>query len=380
MTTELRVKAGNVFDELATLLDISTVQFEAAVERYQAVGKWLNEEDTLLAEYEPDIYPQGSFLLGTVIRPINNEDEYDIDLVCELRKLRREDVKEKQQLMDMVGARLRESEIYRRMLEQKKRCWRLNYAEGTRFHMDILPAIPDRERIVLAREAGTAYTTDPILITDKEKQDWLKSNPKGYAEWFKDQMKEQFLTEREKVAALTRAKVEDVPEYKVKTTLQRSIQILKRHRDMMFDGRKDKPVSIIITTLAAQSYRNEPDIVTALQNIVNEMPSHIQMKDGAPYIPNPTRSEENYADSWKDNETLERNFREWLEKVKSDLDRALLQGNLDLLLESIEPIFEEKLVKMAYSRAFETQVKRTPKPEQEPPLVNINRGPKPWRP
>lgn len=42
--------------------------------------------------------------------------------------------------------------------------------------------------------------------------------------------------------------------------LQRIVQILKRHRDIMFNGDEDKPISIIITTLASRAYRGETNL------------------------------------------------------------------------------------------------------------------------
>lgn len=52
--------------------------------------------------------------------------------------------------------------------------------------------------------------------------------------------------------------VRAVPKYQSnKTPLQRAVQILKRHRDIMFAGDEDKPVSIIITTLAAKAYQEK---------------------------------------------------------------------------------------------------------------------------
>ena len=52
--------------------------------------------------------------------------------------------------------------------------------------------------------------------------------------------------------------VRAVPKYQSnKTPLQRAVQILKRHRDIMFAGDEDKPVSIIITTLAAKAYQGD---------------------------------------------------------------------------------------------------------------------------
>ena len=50
------------------------------------------------------------------------------------------------------------------------------------------------------------------------------------------------------------ASVDDVPVFAWKTPLQRSIQILKRHRDVMFWNSPNlRPISMIITTLSAHA-------------------------------------------------------------------------------------------------------------------------------
>ena len=101
-----------------------------------------------------------------------------------------------------------------------------------------------------------------IRITDNERDDfpfetdhtnWLKSNPFGYAKWFFNRA-EVSSTKR---VMLSEA-IKPVPNFQQnKLPLQRVVQILKRHRDMMFNGDDDKPISIIITTLAARAYNKE---------------------------------------------------------------------------------------------------------------------------
>ncbi len=262
---------------LAESLDISEAQYEAAVKHYGAVGEWLNRDDSPIANHRPKIFPQGSFRLGTVIKPINDTEEYDIDLVCEMESLSKEQITQKQ-LRDSVGDRLKDNELYRKMLVEGNRCWTLQYSDSARFHMDILPAIPDHNTDGLARRIGVALASTSLLITDKELREWQCSNPVGYAEWFKGRMRVQFNMGRMLLAESLRASVDDVPEYKVKTPLQRSIQILKRHRDIMFEKDPDnRPTSIIISTLAAQAYSNEPDILVAIQNIiVKQIPDFIK--------------------------------------------------------------------------------------------------------
>ncbi len=84
LTTEQKKQFSEIFEELSNNLDISETQHNNAVKSYQAVGNWLAQEDSILAKYKPQILTQGSFLLGTVIQPINDTDDIDIDLVCEL--------------------------------------------------------------------------------------------------------------------------------------------------------------------------------------------------------------------------------------------------------------------------------------------------------
>ncbi|WP_368514732.1 cyclic GMP-AMP synthase DncV-like nucleotidyltransferase [Rhizobium sp.] len=41
-------------------------------------------------QYDPQVYCQGSFRLGTAIRPLTDDEEYDVDSVCEFRLLTRQ--------------------------------------------------------------------------------------------------------------------------------------------------------------------------------------------------------------------------------------------------------------------------------------------------
>jgi len=50
---------------------------------------------------------------------------------------------------------------------------------------------------------------------------------------------------------------ENVPYYKVKTPLQRIVQVFKRHAEVMFEQKMEyKPSSIVITTLSTKAYRD----------------------------------------------------------------------------------------------------------------------------
>lgn len=62
--------------------------------------------------------------------------------------------------------------------------------------------------------------------------EWLKSNPFGYALWFKFRSQ----VGQTKLFSLDEAIKPIPPQQRQKLTLQIIVQLLKRHRDIMFNG------------------------------------------------------------------------------------------------------------------------------------------------
>lgn len=347
---------------IAELLDIPDSKYEEAVTKYEAVGKWLDGNGSALSVFKPVIYPQGSFRLGTMIKPLGNGDEYDIDLVCRL-EIAKENIAQKQ-LKQMIGERLKENKTYKEMLREGRRCWILDYANE--FHMDILPAIPDYEKL-----------NDAILITDKKLYNWQYSNPKGYALWFAERMKIIFLERKLAYAKSIKANVEEVPDYKIKTPLQRAVQLLKRHRNVYFNKREDKPISIIITTLAAHFYGNESDIFDAITNAANRMYDVRYLKDpaGKYYIPNPVNLDENFADKWNEDPQLPQAFFEWMGQLQEDFKRASGKSDIYGIAEFLSQSLGEDIVE----RALKIYESENPIPKKTYPEVTFTAKPaKSW--
>jgi len=345
-----RTDISFILNEIAKALDISDSLFEEAEKRYKAVGTWLGEGDSPLAAYSPQIYPQGSFLLGTVTKPLEDTDDYDIDLVFRLLILK--DKISQKGLKNLVGNRLKAHEVYRRMLgEEGRRCWRLEYANSARFHLDILPAIPDGEFAIILEKQGVLpdWARTSIALTDNTlsnyeliSMDWPRCNPQGYAAWFRERMIVRYTELRKHFAEALKAEIQDVPNHRIKTPLQRSIQLFKRHRDIMFKDDKDnKPASIIMTTLTAHAYNNEADLAEALVNIVNRMPDFITTQNGVSWVGNPVSPSENFADRWKDHPIREPNFRKWMKAVQSDVNKLIACDDADKANEILSSLFGE---------------------------------------
>ena len=221
MNEAQREQLGQLLLHAAENLDILDSLYEEAVAKYEGVGNWLEEQDSESRRTPPEIYAQGSFRLGTVVRPLTDKDEYDIDLVYR-GDLKKESTTHKK-LKCEVGEHLRayvqaeeEKGNSAPTIDEGRRCWTLAFDD--RFHMDVLPAIPDAEG-----------RPESLLVTDRELREWQFSNPIGYAEWFKRRMQTRFLEQRGRVAAILNEAAERVPDWKVKTPLQRAVQLLKRH-------------------------------------------------------------------------------------------------------------------------------------------------------
>ena len=68
---------STLLESVAEELDIPPALHEEAVLNYEDVGDWLGAPGSPLEKYTPEIYPQGSFRLGTVVRPVRKNGEFD---------------------------------------------------------------------------------------------------------------------------------------------------------------------------------------------------------------------------------------------------------------------------------------------------------------
>ncbi len=252
-------------------LDLSPTMEKNARDKYDALSKYLDEHGL-----DSDFYPQGSFLIGTTIRPYRDGKEHDYDLdVLAVLKRKKEDTDAKSVKND-VGNCIKESGIYSDKLEKEDRnCWTLKYAEvadGVGFSLDIVPSVD--EDISIKSDiiySGVSYSNAErtVAITNKESSfyDWLTSNPLGFGDWFLEISNQHLTTEMKSEQyknfpydmRMVFASAEKIPVYYYRSNLQKAVQFIKRHRDIYYDRSKlsgDKPSSILISALVADSIKN----------------------------------------------------------------------------------------------------------------------------
>lgn len=322
----------SVLDEICQALELTNTQLEAVQTSYEAVAEWLSASDNPLLKWI-DIYVHGSAGLGTTVRPLNRED-FDVDLICKVLRFATD--RAPAELKRIVGERLKENARYAGMIEEKKRCWRLNYARE--YHLDISPTIINAE-----------CSNGGELVPDKKLRKFKPTNPKGYKALFERRAAlRPSLRVGKSMAIQDRASVEPFPVHGVvKGILRRTVQLLKRHRDVHFQEVIEDvaPISIIITTLAAQAYEycvktftfdSELDVLVATIRLMPHFIDQPVVNGRRNYVvANEAAIGENFAERWNTEPPRAAAFYAWHAKVLADFETLSDLEGIDVIARSL---------------------------------------------
>lgn len=341
--------------------------------------------------------------MGTVVRPLSEKDEYDLDMGCRLEQGIAKTTHTQKDLKRMVGQDLEAYRVANRIqkaLDERNRCWRLSYKDEVGFHLDAVPSIPEEagirtqiaNRMIanwipkelangIARHAGAI--TDSIhpeypVITPN----WRLSNSEGYARWFESRIRQRAFRVPTRILVIEgKSVVEELPAGIWKSPLQQAIQILKRHRDVAFrEDRARQPISIIITTLAAHAYTGANDLAEALGQILPNMEAAIS--HSRPKVQNPVQPEEDFADKWyapgQVHLDLEGTFRRWIQQMIRDLDRIATARAADALRDAVQDAFQVGISEEWLKNRF-GQLRPVAPPKPARHTVIAEPPPKPWR-
>lgn len=335
----------DLLNQNAAALDITPSMYKDATEHYKAVATYLRNQGIMA-----DFYPQGSFSTGTVVRPYNKDDDYfDLDVVAKRTDIAQANATPAR-VRNSVKEALEESKQYHSMLSTCNECLTLNYVQdGKRggFRLDIVIGIGKGAHL------NNHATSDPISIA-KEDGNWLYSNPKALTTWFKGINDGFVATIRE--SARTRifesnrdifGSIEEVPDSAIRTSLQRSIQILKRSRDI-FSSRAKLAAELIpscaITVLATAIADGQPrELGTGrlLQIILSEL--EFAFGTGAPAINNILAKAKDPSTGgplvkWEPDDT--KTLLRWVRNLSNSLQQD--SGNRDRMVEGLQDIFGER--------------------------------------
>lgn len=221
---------------------------------------WSDEEISNIAR---ELFRQGSYAIGTAVKPLKSDQEFDVDVVLALNihALPR-DQRSPRAVIEWLAQKLRQNSCYKGKVQRRDRCVRLNYTGD--FHVDIVPAHCPGD------------VNGILLIPDQEaeEKDWSETHPKGYMDWC--------------------AQMQDASNGK----FTRVVKMLKWWRNLKF-GKDTAPKSILLTTLIghhiAQGCSSDAEALVLTMESLNV---YLRNPYLVPVIPNPSLANENLARDW----------------------------------------------------------------------------------
>lgn len=241
------------------------------------------EKDDVFSKVLKELIPQGSYRQSTLIKPVDENIGFDVDLLVVLEKI---EGWEAQDYLKHLTKMFEEDGRYKDITKThgKTRCVTIDY-EGE-FHIDLVPAILDN---------------GIYKICNKNTNEFEPSDGDGYADWFATKNAE------------TNSYLIDV------------IRILKYLRDSKkeFDTK-----SIIITTMFAMQVNNEgstnkyENLYSTLNNLLINLDNYLQQFDIPPTIQNPAMPKENFNRHWKNEPEKFKNLKNTISKYRVSIETA----------------------------------------------------------
>ena len=245
------MKHDQFFGEfLANHVNLNQTRLNNLDEHVSAVSSYLANNLTGYQRVER----QGSYALGTIIKPVRDGQEYDADL---LLLVEYQSGQGAAGYLEDVYECLREHKHYQTIARRKTRCVVLDYAGDV--HLDIVPCISfDGTQYICNRDTGEFEPTDGT----------------GYRDWFNDQNRE------------------------TAGNLKRVTRLLKYMRD--HKGNFTAP-SVLLTTLigntvdGTEAFGSVPD---ALHTVMVRIDFFLQSNPRMPVIANPALPDEDFNRKW----------------------------------------------------------------------------------
>lgn len=301
---------GDVIDillaDLAIRVQLSPSNYSLAVYRANVLSDWVDRPASPLHGRVVLTYAQGSMAYNATIARKLRTDEFDIDIIAQI--IVRPGMTAKQVLDELYEAvRGEPGSRYYKMVERRNRCVTIHYADG--MHLDITPAV-----LADGRSPRTSFIFNH---KPEDKSDLtgyaLWANPYGFAEWFKartpssDSFARAYMGRVQKWAATleARADMETVPEQKPpheKSMAVIALQLLKRNRNVRFDGRSGRrPPSVMLSKFAAEVAVQTGSLFDQFRRLAQHVHDTIKLahdQGRLVSVTNPTCTEDVFTDRW----------------------------------------------------------------------------------
>ena len=238
---------------------------------------------------------QGSYALGTLIKPVDDSDEYDADIQIVMNPNSKWEPRD---YINQVNRTLSGNKTYADKLRLKTRCVTVDYAGD--FHLDVVPRVTSE---------GKHYVCNRI----ENRREPTDGN--GYRDWFND---------KNRISG---------------GNLKRVVRLLKHLRDHKNSFRAK---SILLTTLAGNTIRTSDEgtegvstVADTLETVLSRMNDYLQRHPNMPEIKNPVLPAENFNRHW-----TQQNYTNFRNRIQT-YARIARQAKAELTTEKAIKLWQE---------------------------------------
>jgi len=241
---------------LKNVVNLNDTRYKTAESGIETISSIL-QNDELFGDKYIDTKPQGSFRQETIIKPVDADCDFDVDILFEMDAV---EGWEPEDYLNKLSTQLKKLDRYKDKIDTrgKTRCVTIDYESD--FHIDIVPTIEINGDSVVMNKAANQYE-----VTDGD----------GYAQWF---IRKNSITGKKR--------------------LTKAVRLLKYIRDSKgsFDIK-----SVVLTTLFGNQVLDSdnvdehyPDVSTTFTRLITRLDIFLQANPLVPQISNPVLASENF--------------------------------------------------------------------------------------
>jgi hypothetical protein len=332
MTTPPTFDGLNPFDdpvdrilaEIALSLQLPPSLRQQVDGRYEAVRRRL-EGTVAFAGAIEHFYPQGSMAIDATISTRGTDDEYDLDIVSQLGGRFRQ-MQPLAILLELEAA-LKDYPV--QSVRRQTRCVTLDYADN--MHFDITPAL--RGYGTLDRESFITHAKGPAQGVDDR---FVDMNAYGFARWYQGQTPierrlakafDEHWRTLDALLAKDAAEVDEIPDathFLVKNTATLALQLLKRARNIAYEGKAGRiPPSVMLSYyagLAAQPNMRLTDMVIRIAAWIVRDIAQASLNRQTLHVTNPVKRDDVFTDRWPESIAQQDAYASYLKVVIKGLE------------------------------------------------------------
>ena len=260
---------------------------------------------------------QGSYALDTLIKPVDDNDEYDADIQIVMNPNPKWEPKD---YVLVINRTLGNNQTYADKRRLKTRCVTVDYAGD--FHLDVVPRVTIK---------GRHY------VCNRHENKFEETDGNGYREWF---------NRKNRITG---------------GNLKKVVKLLKYLRD---HKNSFTAKSILLTTLAGYMIR-ESDKGTAavstvadtLETVLSRMDNYLQQHSNMPEIKNPVLSTENFNRHWDQRKYA--NFRNRVQSYAPTVRLAKAEPSTEKAIKVWQELFGDSFGKATSSGGGSSSGQRT---------------------